>query len=96
MIVTHQELAAAVRKARDEAKSILNQLQTQRHPDTTRSSSLYLALVTMQKRLLASDPPPPPITSFVAELEQLARDCEGKLAAIKPLLEDAVRLARSQ
>jgi hypothetical protein len=96
MKVTHQDLAAAVRKARDQAKLVLNQLETQGHPDTTRSSSLYLALVTVQKRLQASDPPPPPIASFVPELEQLARDCGGKLAPIKPLIDNALRLARNQ
>ena len=96
MSVSHQDLAAAVRRARDEAKGILNQLQSQRHPDTAQSSSLYLALVTLQKRLLVVDPAPPPIASFIPELQQLAQACDGKLASIKPLIEDALRRARGQ
>jgi hypothetical protein len=94
MNVTHQSLAAAVRKARDKAKEVLDDLQRRGHPDTGYSSSVYLSLVTLQKRLLAVDPPPPPIERFVPELEQLARACEGKLATLKPLIDEALGLAR--
>ncbi len=96
MTVTHQELAAVVRKARDHAKALLDELQTQGHPDTRQSSSLYLALVTLQKRLQAVDPPPPAIARFVPELEQMARACSGKLTSIKPLIDEALRLAHGQ
>lgn len=96
MDTTHQELAAVVRKARDQAKALLDELVSQGHSDTRHSSSLYLVLVTLQKRLLATDPPPPPVARFVPELEQLARGCTGKLSSIKPLIEDALRLARGQ
>ena len=94
MSAAHQSLALVVQKARDQAKTILNTLEGQGHPETGRSSSLYLALVTIQKRLLAIDPPPPPIGTFVAQLEQLAEGCTGKLTPIKPLIEDAARIAR--
>lgn len=90
----HQTLGLAVRKARDQAKTILNTLEGQSHPETGRSSAVYLALVTIQKRLLATDPPPPPVSEFITQLEQLAQDCSGRLAPIKPMIEDAVRVAR--
>jgi len=48
----------------------------------------------LQKRLLGDDPPPPPVATFVPELEALAHDCTGKLAAVKPLIEDALCIAR--
>jgi hypothetical protein len=94
MSAAPQSLALVVQKARDQAKTILNTLEGQGHPETGRSSSLYLALVTIQKRLLATDPPPPPVGTFVAQLEQLAQGCTGKLTPIKPLIEDAARIAR--
>lgn len=94
MDLAHQSLAAAVRKARDQAKAILGVLQSQGHPETGQSNSVYLALVTLQKRLLAADPPPPPIARFVPELKQLVGECGGKLAPVKPLIEDALRLAQ--
>jgi hypothetical protein len=88
-----QDLVLVIRKARDEAKALLNHLETAGHPQTNQSSSLYLALVSMQKRLTA-DPPPLRLAPFVPELEQLLTLCEGKLATIKPLLEEALRIAR--
>ncbi len=94
MSIAHQNVALAVHKARDEAKAILQQHETRGHPDTARSSGLYLALVMLQKRLLAVDPPPPPIAAFIPELEQLGSECNGTLAPIKPLLEEALRVAR--
>ncbi|HEX4628504.1 MAG TPA: hypothetical protein VH137_06920 [Gemmatimonadales bacterium] len=94
MGTAHQTLGLAVRQARDQAKTILNTLEGQGHPETARSSALYLALVTIQKRLLATDPPPPPLTEFIAQLEQLTQDCTGKLTSIKTLIDNAVRVAR--
>jgi hypothetical protein len=94
MGAAHQSLGLAVQKARDQAKKILNLLEGQGHPDTGRSSAVYLALVTMQKRLLATDPPPPPVSEFTAQLVQLAADCTGKLTPVKPLIDDAARIAR--
>lgn len=92
--VVHQNLGVAVHKARDQAKELLTLLESQGHPQTGQSNSLYLALVTIQKRLFTIDPAPPPVASFVSELEQLVRACEGKLAPVKPLIEDALRMAR--
>ena len=93
MSVAHQNVAGAVRKARDEARAILQHLETKGHPETSRSNALYLALVMLQKRLLTVDPPPPPIAQFIPELSQLASECAGSLAPIKPLVENALRLA---
>lgn len=84
-----QDLLQAVAKARDQAKELLGLLETQGHPETARSSSLYLALVSIQKQL-AKGPAPP---QLVNELRQLVTLCEGRLAAIRPLVEEALRLA---
>ena len=91
---SRQDLVLVIAKARDQAKELLTVLESQGHPQTNRSSSLYLALVSVQKRLLAVDPVVP-VARLVPDLEQLVTLCDGKLATIKPVLEDAVRLARS-
>jgi hypothetical protein len=95
MSALHQNVGLAVRRARDEAKRILTDLETGGHPQTNQSSALYLALVGIQKRLLTVDPPPAPIAQCVSDLEQLLRQCDGKLAPVKPLIEEALRVARS-
>ena len=95
MSVVHQNVGAAVHKARDEAKRILTDLETRGHPQTNQSSGLYLALVGIQKRLLSIDPPPAPIALAIADLEQLLRQCDGTLAPVKPLIEEALRIART-
>jgi len=95
MSIAHQNVAHAVHKARDEAKAILNKLEAEGHPQTGQSSALYLALVMQQKRLLAVDPPPPPLAQVIPELAQLASECSGPLAPIKPLLDEAIRVARA-
>ncbi len=95
MSEVHQNVGAAVRKARDKAKEVLQTLESQGHPQTVQSSSLYLALVSLQKRLLAVDPPPAPIASFVAELQQLVGECQEKLEPVKLLIEEAMRAARA-
>lgn len=94
MGIPRQDLVLGIAKARDQAKELLTLLESQGHPQTNRSSSLYLALVSIQKRLRAVDPVLP-VARLVPDLEQLVTLCDGKLATIKPLLEDAVRLARS-
>jgi len=86
-----EELVRAVSTARDQAKKLLAALEHQGHPETSRSSSLYLAVVALRKRLTKESPAP---SSVVAELEQLLTLCEGKLARIKPELEDALKIAR--
>ncbi len=87
-----QDLIRVIGEARDQAKELLTLLESQGHPQTNQSSSLYLALVMVQKRLQTLDPPP--VSQLVPELEQLASLCEGKLAPIKPLLEKALSIAR--
>jgi len=86
-----EDLVRIISTARDQAKKLLTALEQQGHPETSRSSSLYLALVTLRKRLTKEEAAP---TAVVAELEQLVTLCEGKLARIKPELEDALKIAR--
>lgn len=95
MSALHKNVGAAVQQARDQTKALLAELEGEGHPQTGQSSSLYLALVSLQKRLLSVDPPPAPIAQFTAELQQLAQGCEGKLAPVKPLIEEALRAARA-
>ena len=91
--MTLHALADVVQKARDQAKAILRDLEQAGHPQTSESSGLYLSLVMIQKRL-ATLRPGASFAEFVAELEQLARMCTDKLAPLKPLLEDAGRIAK--
>ena len=86
-----EDLVRAISTARDQAKKLLTALEQQSHPETSRSSSLYLALVSIRKRLTKDEQSP---GAVVAELEQLVTLCAGKLARIKPDLEDALRIAR--
>ena len=91
--MTIPALSQVVQRARDEAKAILNALEQSRHAQTNESSSLYLALVTLQKRLAARGAAAE-AAEFAVELEQLAALCTGKLAPGRPLIEEAARLAR--
>ena len=91
MSTTREELVRVVSTARDQAKKLLTALEQQGHPETSRSSALYLALVSIRKRLTKDEEPP---GALVTELEQLVTLCEGKLARIKPDLEDALKIAR--
>ncbi len=91
MSTPREDLVRAISTARDQAQQLLTALEQQGHPETSRSSSLYLALVSLRKRLTKEAAPP---TAVVTELEQLLTLCEGKLAHIKPDLEDALKIAR--
>lgn len=93
MSTAREDLVRAISTARDQAKKLLTALEQQGHPETSRSSSLYLALVSMRKRLTKDEQPP---AAVVPELQQLVTLCEGKLARIKPELEDALKVARGQ
>ncbi|PYO90044.1 MAG: hypothetical protein DMD58_07820 [Gemmatimonadetes bacterium] len=88
---SREDLVRAVSAARDQARRLLTALEQQGHPETSRSSSLYLALVSIRKRLTKDEEPP---GALVKELEQLLTLCEGKLARIKPDVEDALKIAR--
>jgi hypothetical protein len=88
-------LADVLRKARDQAKAILGALEQTGHPQTNESSGVYLALVTLHKRLAAQGAAPR-VDEFAAELQQLAALCQGKLEPLKPLLEEAVGIARGR
>jgi hypothetical protein len=92
--MTAQTLQEIIQQARNEAKSTLTALEGAGHPQTTESSSLYLGLVTIQKRLAALGPAR--AGEIASDLEQLAGLCVGKLEVVKPLLEEAVRLARGR
>jgi hypothetical protein len=91
--VATADLLQVVRQARDEAKAILTGLETAGHPQTSESSSLYLALVTIQKRLAQGGAAV--VGDFRGELEQLKTLCVGKLEPLKAQLEEALRIARS-
>ena len=91
--MTLHALIAAIQKARDQTKEILRGLEQTGHPQTGESSSVYLALVMIQKRL-AGLHAGAPLGEFVAELGQLSAMCAGKLAPLKPLLDEAQRIAR--
>jgi hypothetical protein len=92
--MTAQTLQEIIQQARNEAKSTLTALEGAGHPQTNESSSLYLGLVTLQKRLAALGPAR--AGEIATDLEQLSALCVGKLAVVKPLLEEAVRLARGR
>ena len=83
------DLVQAVATARDRAKELLKVLEGQGHPETARSSALYLALVSVQKQLTKEAPH----AHVIAELKQLVSLCEGRLAAIRPEVEEALRIA---
>lgn len=91
--MTTPALFQAIQRARDQAKAILDTLEQAGHPQTSESSGLYLGLVTLQKRLTTRSPGAS-VAEFSTDLEQLASLCTGKLASLKPFLEEAVRLAR--
>jgi hypothetical protein len=86
-----EDLIRAVTAARDQAKRFLTALEQEGHPETSRSNALYLALVLLRKRLMKEAPTP---AAVMTELEQLLALCEGKLARVKPELEDALKIAR--
>ena len=91
MSTPREDLVRAISTARDQAKKLLTALEQQGHPETSRSSALYLALVSIRKRLTKDEES---LAAVVTELGQLLTLCEGKLARIKPDLEDALRIAR--
>lgn len=90
--MTSQTLPELIQQARNEAKATLTALEGAGHPQTNESSSLYLGLVTVQKRLASLGMGR--AGEVAADLEQLAGLCVGKLDRLKPLLDEAVRLAR--
>jgi len=90
--VTTQTLAQVIQQARDEAKTVLSALEQAGHPQTEESSAVYLGLVTLQKRLAGTGPSGAAV--LAPEIDQLAALCTRKLERLKPLLEQAARLAR--
>jgi len=88
-----EDLVRVVSAARDQAKKLLTAFEQQRQPETSRSSALYLALVSLRKRLTKESALP--AADIVKELEQLVTLCEGKLARIKPELQEALKVART-
>ena len=94
MALAHQNLAVAVAVgvAKEHARTVLQQFEHRGDARTSRSSSVYLALMVLHQRLLVADPPP--VQHFVPDLEQLTRACGDKLASVKPLVEAALGVAR--
>ncbi len=93
--MTSEPLTQVLQQARDQAKAILATLEQTGHPQTNESSGLYLALVSLQKRLAA----PGAVArahEFVRELQELTALCKGKLEPLKSLLEHAVRIVQGR
>jgi hypothetical protein len=93
--MTNQALAQVLQQAREQAKKILTALEQTGHPQTNESSGLYLALVSLQKRLVG-----PGATTraqeLAGELQQLAAQCKGKLEPLKSHLEQALRIIQGR
>ncbi|MGH7672862.1 MAG: hypothetical protein ACREMC_08175 [Gemmatimonadales bacterium] len=89
MSLARDELIQAIATAREHAKELLALLESQGHPETGRSSSVYLALVSVQKQVTKDVPH----AQLVAELQQLVTLCEGRLASVRPFVEEALRVA---
>jgi hypothetical protein len=92
MALAHQNLAVAVGAAKEHVRTVLQQHEDRGDTRTSRSSSVYLALMVLHKRLLAADPPP--VRHFIPDLEHITRACGDKLASVKPLVEAALGVAR--
>jgi hypothetical protein len=93
----HQDLVHAVHQAAAEARAILNVLEKAKHPptgQTGQAASLFLALASIEARLLAVGQSAAPMDPFVRDLEQLVPECSGKLAPVERLIEEALRIAR--
>jgi hypothetical protein len=93
--MTSQALAQVVQQAREQAKTILAALEQTGHPQTNESSGLYLALVSLQKRLGAPGAMAR-AQELTTELQQLAALCKGKLEPLKALLDQAVRIVQGR
>ncbi len=93
--MTADALAQVIQQARGKARAILDELERAGLPQTNESSGLYLGLVTIQKRL-AGRGTAGAVTEVVAELQQLAGLCTGKLEQVKPLLDEALRIAQAR
>jgi hypothetical protein len=96
MSVAHQNVALAVREAAGETRAILTALEqagTPRTGQTGQATFLFLALTSLENRLLDVDRQPS-MDAVVLELERLAQECAGRLAPIAPFIENALRIAR--
>ena len=91
--MTTQALVQVIQQARDEAKEILTGLERIGHPETSGSTSLYLGLVMLQKRVAAKGADAS-LAEFAPELDQFAELCGGELAPLKARLEEAAGIAR--
>lgn len=83
-------LVAVLERAREQVRALVDALERQGHGEIGQASGLYLGLVALRKRVSVELP----ATNIAPELEQLVRQCDGELAAVKPTLEQALRLAR--
>lgn len=92
--VPYQHVAYAARRASQQARLLMDQLYRERHAQTGQACALSLDLTLIGTRLLSVDPSPPPVAQFVPELERLLSECTGQLAIVKPLILDALHLAR--
>jgi hypothetical protein len=97
MSVVPHNLVVAVHAAAAEARAILTGLERAKHPPTGQTAhafSLFLALASIEARLLTAATSAAPMDPFARELEQLVPECSGKLAPVERLIEEALRIAR--
>ena len=92
--VLRERVGAGLRQAREEAHAAQSELLRNWHPQAGQAASLYLALSTLQMRLLLGDSPSPSPSEVVADLEELIGECQGVLTRVKPAIEAVIRVAR--
>lgn len=92
MGVGHQSAGFAVSEAAEQARTIVDALAVQGHPQTTQATTVFQRLVGLEGQLYEV-PDPRALNTFVPELEELVGLCDGKLAPIMPLIEEALRIA---
>lgn len=93
--MTANALGDVIQQARNKARAILDELERVGAPNTNESSGLYLGLVTIQKRL-AAQVTAGTVAEIATELQQLAGLCTGKLEAVKPFLDEALRITQAR
>jgi hypothetical protein len=92
MGIGHQNAAVAVSEAAQQARGIVDALAVQGHPQTTQANTVFQKLVQLEGQLFAV-PQTHELKGFVPELGELSSQCTGKLAPIKPFIEEALSIA---
>jgi len=93
MGIGHQNAAVALGEATKQTMAIVDALAAQDHPQTAQANAVFQQLVGLEGQLFAV-PQTQALKTFVPELEDLAHQCDGKLAPIKPFVDEALNIAR--